>query len=116
MLCAGNIYNTSLPRSLDCAFGSARNDRVLFFTIQPYNCPKTCLYSYPKELIIMESIWHATSQMPHFPPLWGDINVDVLVIGGGMAGLLCAYSLEFVHPITGELISITTKMDIKYKH
>ena len=42
----------------------------------------------------MESIWHATSQMPHFPPLWGDINVDVLVIGGGMAGLLCAYSLQ----------------------
>ena len=27
--------------------------------------------------------------------------------------LLCAYSLEFVHPITGELLTITTKMDIK---
>jgi 23S rRNA pseudouridine1911/1915/1917 synthase len=26
--------------------------------------------------------------------------------------LLCAYSLEFVHPITGELLTITTKMDI----
>ena len=27
--------------------------------------------------------------------------------------LLCAYSLEFSHPITGEVLSITTKMDIK---
>ena len=27
--------------------------------------------------------------------------------------LLCAYSLEFVHPITGALLTITTKMDIK---
>jgi len=27
--------------------------------------------------------------------------------------LLCAYSLEFVHPITGELLAITTKMAIK---
>jgi 23S rRNA-/tRNA-specific pseudouridylate synthase len=26
---------------------------------------------------------------------------------------LCAYSLEFVHPITGESLFITTKMDIK---
>ena len=27
--------------------------------------------------------------------------------------LLCAYSLEFLHPITGEKLCITTKMDIK---
>ena len=27
--------------------------------------------------------------------------------------LLCAYSLEFAHPITGQLLCITTKMDIK---
>ena len=27
--------------------------------------------------------------------------------------LLCAYSLEFSHPITGEMLFITTKMDIK---
>jgi 23S rRNA-/tRNA-specific pseudouridylate synthase len=27
--------------------------------------------------------------------------------------LLCAYSLEFAHPITGALLTITTKMDIK---
>ncbi|MGM9604134.1 MAG: FAD-dependent oxidoreductase [Faecousia sp.] len=42
----------------------------------------------------MESIWTSTVKMPHFPPLWGDARTDVLVIGGGMAGLLCARALQ----------------------
>lgn len=41
----------------------------------------------------MESIWQAT-QLPHFPQLPGDAKTDVLIIGGGMAGVLCAYSLK----------------------
>ena len=42
----------------------------------------------------MESIWHKTIQLPQFPQLDGDVSTDVLVIGGGMAGLLCAYQLK----------------------
>jgi len=32
--------------------------------------------------------------MPTFPPLKGDAKTDVLIIGGGMAGLLCAHFLH----------------------
>ena len=41
----------------------------------------------------MESIWEKTVRLPEFEPLRGDIRTDVLVIGGGLAGLLCAYEL-----------------------
>ena len=43
----------------------------------------------------MESIWQ-DADMPHFRPLRGDIRTDVLIIGGGMAGLLCAHMLNEV--------------------
>lgn len=42
----------------------------------------------------MESIWRETARLPQFPQLNGGISTDVLIIGGGMAGLLCAYRLE----------------------
>ena len=41
----------------------------------------------------MESLWSDIS-LPQYPQLQGDITTDVLVIGGGMAGLLCAYMLQ----------------------
>ena len=42
----------------------------------------------------MESIWRESAQLPQYPQLEGDVSTDVLVIGGGMAGLLCAYQLK----------------------
>jgi len=41
----------------------------------------------------MESIWEKTVRLPEFEPLRGDVRADVLVIGGGLAGLLCAHEL-----------------------
>jgi len=39
------------------------------------------------------SLWATDTDLPSFPPLNGDLKTDVLIIGGGMAGLLCAYHL-----------------------
>ena len=41
----------------------------------------------------MESIWMDCS-LPRFSQLQGDIKTDVLIIGGGMAGLLCGHMLK----------------------
>ena len=42
----------------------------------------------------MKSLWEQTAELNHFDCLDGDIKTDVLIIGGGMAGLLCAYQLH----------------------
>lgn len=42
----------------------------------------------------MNSLWHDTARLPYFPPLRGEIKTDVLVIGAGMAGILCAWQLQ----------------------
>ena len=31
--------------------------------------------------------------MPRFPRLEGDLRTDVLIVGGGLAGLLCAWNM-----------------------
>lgn len=41
-----------------------------------------------------ESIWTKDITMPQFPQLKGDIRTKVLIIGGGITGLLCAYFLK----------------------
>ena len=42
----------------------------------------------------MESVWEKTASNPQFDVLNGNKNVDVLIIGGGIAGILCAYKLK----------------------
>ena len=42
----------------------------------------------------MASFWEQTWEHSGFPSLEGDVSTDVLIIGGGMAGVLCAYLLH----------------------
>ena len=42
----------------------------------------------------MTSLWEQTWEHTNFAPLEGDRNTDVLIIGGGMTGVLCAYWLH----------------------
>ncbi len=46
----------------------------------------------------MSSLWSNTITLPSFPSLKKDIvKTDVLIIGGGLGGILCAYQLEQTH-------------------
>ena len=42
----------------------------------------------------MDSIWSQTAKAPEFPTLKQDADTDVLIIGGGLAGILCAHILQ----------------------
>lgn len=43
---------------------------------------------------MQKSIWQDTCSLPKFEKLQKDIKTDVLIIGGGMAGILCAHFLH----------------------
>ena len=42
----------------------------------------------------MQSLWEQTSRQTEFRRLEQDVKTEVLIIGGGMAGILCAYLLH----------------------
>ena len=42
----------------------------------------------------MESVWEKTASKPRFDALGGNKKTDVLIIGGGITGILCAYKLK----------------------
>lgn len=42
----------------------------------------------------VEPIWLRSARMPQFAPLRSDLKTDVLIIGGGIAGILCAWKLK----------------------
>ena len=41
-----------------------------------------------------KSVWSEEVKLPKFDKLKGEISTDVLVIGGGLCGILCAYFLQ----------------------
>ncbi|MBQ9743984.1 MAG: FAD-dependent oxidoreductase [Clostridia bacterium] len=43
---------------------------------------------------IINSIWTETEKSIHFPSLEGNKSTDILIIGGGITGILCAYKLR----------------------
>lgn len=43
---------------------------------------------------MINSLWADTAKLPSFPSLEQDLKTDILIIGGGMAGLLCACALN----------------------
>ncbi len=42
----------------------------------------------------MKSVWSDSTNLPEFPKLDSDKKTDVLIIGGGIGGILCAYFLH----------------------
>ena len=40
------------------------------------------------------SVWTTTTEKPQFESQNSDINTDVLIVGGGLTGILCAYMLK----------------------
>ena len=52
---------------------------------------KICIINHSGDIMI--SVWSDNSELPHFESLKKNIKTDVLVIGGGLAGILCAYML-----------------------
>ncbi len=43
---------------------------------------------------LKKSVWTDTVSLPQFPRLDKDVKTDVLIIGGGLCGILCAYQLK----------------------
>ncbi len=45
------------------------------------------------EVIVLNSLWRATAERVRFPELQGDLKTDVVIVGGGLAGILCLKEL-----------------------
>lgn len=43
---------------------------------------------------MIESVWANDNSLPSFPALNQDINTEILIVGGGLAGILCAWQMQ----------------------
>jgi len=43
---------------------------------------------------MQKSLWLEDTDLPAFPALEGDTHTDVLIVGGGLTGILCAWMLQ----------------------
>ena len=72
----------------------------------------------------MKSIWQEYCHLPEFPQLKKDVRTDVLIIGGGIAGILTAYHLhragvKYILVEKGRICGCTTQnttAKITYQH
>ena len=72
----------------------------------------------------MKSLWQEISHLPEFPSLKNDAKTDVLIIGGGIAGILTAYHLhqagvKYILVEKGRICGCTTQnttAKITYQH
>ncbi len=72
----------------------------------------------------MESLWSDNIKHKHTAPLTGSVSTDVLIVGGGMTGILCAYMLkkagvdcivvEATHIGTGITQNTTAKITLQH--
>jgi len=68
---------------------------VRFFEYQKTNSPHSYLYIMEqKNYTNPKSFWIKTTEETNFPTLHGEMEADVAIIGGGIAGLASAYMLK----------------------
>ncbi len=51
------------------------------------------MYYFCGQVFVLSSIWHSDCSLPQFNSLREDLKTDVLIIGGGIAGILTAFFL-----------------------
>lgn len=69
----------------------------VIFLFKYFIFPLLIFFCFPPTLCLvmnMKSVWQATLELPQFKQLDNDLKTDVLIIGGGLSGILCAYMLE----------------------
>ena len=65
-----------------------------FLNIDKHNAHTKNTKHFGKEAYMKKSLWTDGTKLPHFDKLKDSTKTDVLIIGGGLCGVLCAYFLK----------------------